>query len=167
MRMNNQTQPTLLAIKIINGAMMFSQLIFVFVAFMVSQGSDIQMQFKLREGTQTIVMIFGMIAGMQSLMVLFAPKFLKRSTNQQVAPKQNLSPEDLLNSEPASSLFFDFSSFDQYIYTTTIIRLALAESIGILGFVIAVLNKAVPLMLPFTLLSLSLQFVVGPFKSRR
>ncbi len=89
------------------------------------------------------------------LSVLF-PRFLKIKIS---SPK----PAYDLGVDETSRLFFDFSVIDPPLQTLTIIRMALAESIAIFGFVVAMLNQSAFLIVPFAVLGFLIQVAVGPF----
>ncbi len=67
---------------------------------------------------------------------------------------------------PAASqkLFFDFDNMNSAIQTTTILRMGLAESIAIFGFAFSFLNQTPYFFIPFGIVALILQILVGPFR---
>ena len=147
--------PSLSALKIVSLAIHFSVLIYVFIIFILarSQAWDpASWGEMIKPENEILVYVLIALSGIMFFISLMAPQFF-RSKNSQASGEGNL----ILN----------FSEFTPHVYTLTILRLALAESIAIFGFVLAFLNQSPWLIVPFALVSMALQVVVGPWIKKK
>lgn len=139
-------QPSKTTLKLVAFALHFSCLIFIgLIFFMASSKGEWTYQFNILKQPQ-IVMIFCFLAIVESVLVILFPMIAKNS-----------------QSSNSGKLWFNFDKLHMHDYNLTIIRMALAESICILGFVVALLNHDALWILPFYGVSQILQVLVGPF----
>lgn len=140
---------------LIAGALHFSILIYIFVIFLLAKSSEgWVMGWFLKEGGNVFLFVFGAAALMAGTFSLLVPRIMKGGSSEMPS-----TPHEVLE----KPLFFDFSSITPRIQTLTILRMALAESVAIFGFVLSMLNQSSHWILPFAAAGLLLQILVGPF----
>jgi len=140
---------------IIAAALHLSIFIHIFIIFYLARAAEGWVTgWFLKEGGHIFLIIFSMASLVTGSLSLFFPKIVK------VGPK---AIPTMLHEVEVTPLFFDFSNVTPMIYTQTIVRMALAESFSIFGFVLSILNNATHWILPFAAAGLLLQILVGPF----
>lgn len=158
--MGAKQELNLTTLKILSFALMMSQFILMIVLFITNNHpgmADNLWKFHFQDHTQPILMAFCGVA--------FVNAFLSGGIKL-ILDKAQKPSQDLAAGYPGSSsskLFYNWNAFTPAMATTTIVRLALAESIGILGFVLGHLNGSVMNMVPFLVVALFLQFLWSPF----
>jgi len=139
---------------VIEMAMHFSILIYVFVLFSLAHSAGTWASgWVLKPENQMLLYVFVALSFASSMLVVMAPKFV---ANKKTA-ESGLNP-----GAPAEGIFLDYSQTDGRVNKITIMRMAFAESIAIYGFILAFLNQAAWLVLPFAVLALALQVIFGP-----
>lgn len=136
-------------IYIIAAALHVSILIYVGIAYFLANANGWTMDWRVDPDKAVILYALAAAAFMSAALALMAPRiFFKDPQAAQETP-----------------LFFDFSQVTPRIQTATILRMALAESVAIYGLVLAFLNQSFLVIVPFAVVGVFLQFLVGPFKS--
>ena len=154
--MQNNPKATYTTVSILAIAMHFSLVMFCFMSFILSQTNQSTPVEASVESSQTYsiyYLVFATISLVNSILCAAVPAVFKRQTN--------VDPNDF--TKKTNSLFLDFNNVTEELMRLTIIRFALAESVGIFGFVYSFLTKNFFAMLPFVFVALSLQIIVGPF----
>jgi F0F1-type ATP synthase membrane subunit c/vacuolar-type H+-ATPase subunit K len=163
----NPSQNPVFTVKILSVAMMVSVLIFfgvaVFTSMQVVGGADMW-SFHVPKGMQVIFMALGFVAlvnaGLSAVIHKFLDKAMDKMTGQHSSNPANLPP--VYSGENKSSWFYDWSQFKPHMQTSTIVRLALAESVAIFGLVLSFLSHVPMNMVPFLVLSLVLMYLWSP-----
>ena len=138
-------------LKIVSIAIHFSVLFYVFIVFFLAKSeawTPVEFTEMLRLEHELLFYILIGLSGVMFLLSLMAPQFIR------VADSSRSQPQ---------GIFLDFTNFTPRIFTVTILRLAFAESIAIFGFVLAFLNQSPWFILPFAIVSLIVQILVGPW----
>ena len=144
---------------IISLALHFSLLIYVFILYYLGYSNHWFLwtpDFRLFPGYVRLFYIFVPLSITMAALALLFPKLASRRTQA-----QNLGAI-----VPSSGLFYNFTPLTPEIQSHTIIRMAIAESVAILGFVLGYLNHAPLVAVPFVLAGLVVQFLVGPVFGR-
>ena len=104
------------------------------------------------------------------LLFAFAPLSLSMAALALYFPRVNPgSDQDRgvgTEANPSGGLFYRFEPLTMAVQGGTIIRMGIAETIAIFGFVLGFLNRAPLVALPFIASSLLVQFAVGPIFGR-
>lgn len=139
--MGNQTGFPIL--KIIWGALFFSQIILNFVAAIMV--GPISTEFLLNTSNLFVFYFFGIICFIASMLL---PRFLIRTAKTRI--NQNETEKQNLNRAIAEC---DLQVMTQYYITPYILKLALTESISIMGLASSIQTQFNN-MLPFTILAI-------------
>lgn len=98
------------------------------------------------------------VALILAVLVIVLPKLIPL----QPAPDQTDYQRMLTDAPTTTSAWLDYAHSTPRLHTLTILRLALAESIAVIGWVMALLMANALLYIPFAALALLLQVVFGP-----
>jgi len=138
-----------LPLAIIGFAMHLSILIYAFVLYYLSISSPGWVfSWRVFPDNRVMLYVFGAMALSCAGFALAAPLVIKPTV-----PNGSVQP---------ASLFLNFSPPTTKVQQITIVRMAIAEVAAILGLVLAFLNQSVLLAVPFLVLGLIVQFIVGP-----
>lgn len=155
----DRSPPSFQTLAIISIAQHISILVFILVTFfLANQGKGgWVMGWRVMETSRMIFLVLLAVAATMALLGLYYPAIAK-------AGKQ----DDMLNDAEVKGykLFCDFQVVDAKLQTLTIVRMTLCEFVAISGFVLAVLNSSFLIIVPFAILALVLQFMVGPIAGR-
>lgn len=155
----DRSPPSFQTLAIISIAQHISILILILVTlFLAKQGKGgWVMGWRVQQTSHVIFLALLATAATMALLGLYYPVIAK-------AGKQ----DDMLNDAEVKGykLFCDFQVVDAKLNSLTIVRMTLCESVAIFGFVLAILNQSFLVIVPFALLALVLQFMVGPIAGR-
>lgn len=159
--MQQNSKPSFQTLAIISAAMHFSAVILVFLVFFLSQTEhwENNLSLNVEENFGMIYFVLATVAIINAMLCLYWPAIASKIKNP---PNAQNDIEMSSGEVPRKSLFLNYSNVDERITALTIVRLALGESIVILGFVGAFLGQSAFLILPFALAGLALQIVFGP-----
>lgn len=131
------------SIKIIAAALHATIFVYVGIVFFLGQNQGWVSSMRPRPGMEPLVAALSMASLITSMLAIYFPRIMKAG----------------------DSLFFDFETITPQIQTVTIIRMALAESVAIFGIVVSFTNQMTMIIVPFAVVGLFLQILVGPFRS--
>ncbi|EKD42184.1 MAG: hypothetical protein ACD_73C00279G0003 [uncultured bacterium] len=136
----------------INIALMVSVLIYVGISYFIGMQNGWTSSMQIKEGGQMLVFIFPLLSLSLIAVSFIIPNFLK--------------PKDLgvESAEIKSFIFLNYDEVTPWIQKATIMRLALVESVAVLGLVLSLINQDIAWICPYALVSLCLQYVLGPLK---
>lgn len=143
----NQQTPTVKTLVILSLAMHMSILMIVFVCFLCASQSNWDMGFNIQPENDLLFKILSGVAVVNATLAMNFPKILR---------DKNADPTVV------EGVILDFSQFSPRLMQLTIIRMALSESIVLFGFVQAFINHSFGVILPYALIGLTLQFLLGP-----
>lgn len=157
--MTQQTQ-SLPQLKIVSVAISISTLALLVVSFVLNSqvvGGPGLFEFSILQGNEMVTLVIAALSIPAALLSLVIPKFLDKTPNDPINP----------HITDGSVVFYNWQNFKSAMFTVTLVRLALCESIAIYGFVISFLNHAFFNMIPFVMVALYLQFIYGPFFQKK
>lgn len=145
-----------LSLAIISLALHFALIIFLFILYFLGFSDGWQSwstAWRVLPEHQWMLMAFGPLSLSMAGLALFFPK---------ISPLKDAAAPTAGAVTPSSGLFYNFTPLTPAVHTNTIIRMALAESVAIFGFVLGFLNRAPLVAVPFIVFALIVQFTVGP-----
>lgn len=152
--MANEKEIPFLPLAIISFALHVSILLYVGIpAFLASNSPDWVFGWRVFPEQNTIFWTLVMVAVLDSGLAIAFPLISKKGI---------AAPESAVGGPAPQSLFLNFSPLSMPVQQITIVRMAIAESVAIFGLVLAMLNRSVLVAIPFCLVGLLVQFIVGP-----
>ncbi len=154
-----QNMQSLATLKIISLAIAFSTLTLLAASyFMNSQimGGPGLFQFYILPGMEAMTGVVALMAVPAALLSVVIPKFLDKTPVDPLKPHRT----------GGNIVFYNWDNYKPIMFTTTLVRLALSESIAIYGFMISIFNHTLMNMIPFVGVALYLQFLWSPFFKR-
>ncbi len=145
------------SLQIISAALHLSILLYGLILFFISQsGEKWENSAKISSDYAAIAFILLALSFLNASLALLWPKIFK------IEPQSDLptSPSNLTHSD----LFFNFDRLTSDMQSSTIIRMALAESIALFGFVLCILHHSLVFYFPFGFLALMLQISLGALR---
>jgi len=121
--------------------------------FLAQNNPDWQMTWQIKESFLLLFFALTLLSLSTASLSILWPLFFGKKEE----PLQSLQSS-------SSKLFFDFEKKEATIQSQTILRMALAESVAVFGLVLAFLNQTPLLFIPYGIVSLTLQVLVGPFR---
>ena len=161
MTQNKQQQPqTLAQLKILAAAIAFSTVLLLVVSFVLNSqivdGPGL-FQFYVLPGLEMVTAVLAFATLWPAGLSFVIPKFLDKT------PVDPMKPHVV----EGGIFFYNWNHFQASMFATTIVRLALSESVAIFGFLISFMNHSFFNMIPFVVVSLYLQFLWGPFYQKK
>lgn len=141
-------------------AFSFAVISLTFVAFFIAPPQNGNLNWNIKPENEIIYFALTVVALINAMLSIFAPALfagLLRSSSENKQPSYQV---------PQKSLLLNFDPITPAVYLLTLIRLALAESIAIFGFILSFLNESPFIILPYALIALCIQLIVGPLFSK-
>ncbi|MBX7148404.1 hypothetical protein K1X76_04910 [bacterium] len=157
--MSSNKIPNIQTLKIISLALHFSLLMITGVCFFMGTQNGWVMEFIIQPDKSFFFYAMLMAASVSVLLIVTWPFFTLHPPSTMDEAKVYYQERE---KSPFDRMFYDFKNPTQDILAKTIIRMAGCESVALFGFVAAFLNQAPLLMLPFSFVALTLQFIFGP-----